>query len=273
MRKQLDPIDPLTLRPAFVSVLNQMQIGGALAEYNYFDDHYRVTIDATGHYSSSDIRCPDCCVKNQQNGTQSYYHQLLAAAIIHPDKKTVIPFAPEAIIKETNATKNDCELNAAQRLLEPIKKEHPRLPILVVEDALYAKAPHVKLLNSLNYRYIIGVKEGDHAHLFKCVQDKIKLNEDNELSIYNEATKIIHGFRFINNLPLNKSNLDVLVNFLEYWEIDETGDFIVYATWVSDIKLTKDNVFKIMRAGRSRWKVENEVFNTLKHQGYNFEHN
>ena len=218
MRKQLDPINPLTLRPAFVSVLNQMQIGGALKAYNYFDNYYIVTIDATGHYSSSNIQCPDCCVKNHQNGTQSYYHQLLAAAIIHPDKKTVIPFAPEAIIKETNATKNDCELNAAQRLLGHIKKEHPRLPLLVVEDALYAKAPHIKLLNSLDYRYIIGVKEGDHAHLFKCVQDKIKLNEDNEWFIYNEATKITHGFRFINNLPINKSNLDVQVNFLEYWE-------------------------------------------------------
>ncbi|MEM0994346.1 MAG: hypothetical protein AAGI49_15000 [Bacteroidota bacterium] len=28
-----------------------------------------------------------------------------------------------------------------------------------------------------------------------------------------------------------------------------------------------------MRAGRSRWKIENETFNTLKNQGYNFEHN
>ena len=60
------------------------------------------------------------------------------------------------------------------------------------------------------------------------------------------------------------------------WNIgkrDEAGESSFYATWVTDIKLTKDNVFKIMRAGRSRWKVENEVFNTLKHQGYNFEHN
>jgi hypothetical protein len=105
------------------------------------------------------------------------------------------------------------------------------------------------------------------------VQDKIKLNEDNELYTYNEATKITHGFRFINNLPLNKSNLDVRVNFLEYWETNEAGESIFYATWVTDIKLTKDTVFKIMRAGRSRWKIENEVFNTLKHQGYNFEHN
>ena len=28
-----------------------------------------------------------------------------------------------------------------------------------------------------------------------------------------------------------------------------------------------------MCAGRARWKIENETFNTLKNQGYNFEHN
>ena len=28
-----------------------------------------------------------------------------------------------------------------------------------------------------------------------------------------------------------------------------------------------------MRGGRARWKIENETFNTLKNQGYNFEHN
>ena len=28
-----------------------------------------------------------------------------------------------------------------------------------------------------------------------------------------------------------------------------------------------------MRAGRARWKIENETFNTLKNQSYNFEHN
>jgi hypothetical protein len=37
--------------------------------------------------------------------------------------------------------------------------------------------------------------------------------------------------------------------------------------------ITKDNVFKIMRGGRARWHIENETFNTLKNQGYQFEHN
>ena len=273
MRDILDPVDPLELRPAFKLILNELQRSGKLEEYKYLGKYYLVTVDATGQYSSSNVNCPECCVKNHKNGNVSYYHQLLAAAIIHPDKKTVIPFAPEAIIKENNATKNDCELNASKRLLKHIKKEHPRLPILIVEDALHAKAPNINLLNLLDYRYIIGVKEGDHKYLFNSVQEKIKLNEDNEFEFYNEEKKITHGFRFINNLALNKGNSDVLVNFLEYWEVNENGEPIFYATWISDIELTKDNVFEIMKAGRARWKVENEVFNTLKNQGYNFEHN
>ncbi len=272
MRDILDLVDPLELRSAFPPILNQLQSSGKLKEYKCLGK-YLVTIDATGHYSSNHINCPECCVKNHKNGNVSYYHQLLAAAIIHPDKKTVIPFAPDAIIKEEDATKNDCELNASKRLLAHIKKEHPRLEILVVEDALYAKAPHIKLLNSLGYSYIIGVKEGDHEYLFNSVQEKIISNKDNVFEFYNGETKIKHGFRYINNLALNKSNPDVLVNFLEYWETNEKGEFVFYATWISDIELTKSNVFEITKAGRARWKIENEVFNTLKNQGYHFEHN
>jgi len=29
----------------------------------------------------------------------------------------------------------------------------------------------------------------------------------------------------------------------------------------------------LAQCGRARWKIENETFNTLKNQGYNFEHN
>ena len=32
-------------------------------------------------------------------------------------------------------------------------------------------------------------------------------------------------------------------------------------------------MLKISKIGRSRWKIENETFNTLKNQGYHFEHN
>ena len=46
-----------------------------------------------------------------------------------------------------------------------------------------------------------------------------------------------------------------------------------YFSWVTKLLLMPDNVYEVMRAGRARWKIENETFNTLKNQGYNFQHN
>jgi hypothetical protein len=50
-------------------------------------------------------------------------------------------------------------------------------------------------------------------------------------------------------------------------------DKVQHFSWVTDIRVSKRNVYHLMRGGRARWKIENETFNTLKNQGYNFEHN
>jgi hypothetical protein len=63
----------------------------------------------------------------------------------------------------------------------------------------------------------------------------------------------------------------LLVNFLEYWEI--TPKKVQHFSWVTDFTITESNAYKLMRGGRARWKIENETFNTLKNQGYHFEHN
>ena len=44
-------------------------------------------------------------------------------------------------------------------------------------------------------------------------------------------------------------------------------------SWVTDITITKDNVFALMHGGRKRWAIENETFNCLKNQGYNLDRN
>ena len=62
------------------------------------------------------------------------------------------------------------------------------------------------------------------------------------------------------------------MNFLEYWETTPKGKVIHFA-WVTDLALTPDTVYSMMRGARARWKIENETFNTLKNQGYHFEHN
>jgi len=44
-------------------------------------------------------------------------------------------------------------------------------------------------------------------------------------------------------------------------------------SWVTDFQISEHNIVQRVQAGRCRWKIENECFNTLKNQGYSIEHN
>ena len=44
-------------------------------------------------------------------------------------------------------------------------------------------------------------------------------------------------------------------------------------TWITDLHVNLRNAWLFARGGRARWRIENETFNTLKNQGYHFEHN
>jgi hypothetical protein len=139
-----------------------------------------------------------------------------------------------------------------------------------VEDSLASNGPHIQLLEELDMRYILGVKPGDHQALFEDVQTHLKAGTCEEWED-TDRDGVEHGYRWVNGLSLNASHPDTKVNFLEYWEI-KNGQERVWS-WVSNIPLSRQNVKAVMRAGRARWKVENETFNTLKNQGYHLEHN
>ena len=269
MREIVDAVDWRTLRPAFKAVFSSLQRGKVLESYAYLGDHYLLSVDATGFFSSNTIHCDQCCVKKNRAGEITYYHQLLAAVIVHPDQREVIPLAPEPITRPDGATKNDCERNAAKRLLPDIRREHPHLKFLVVEDALYANAPHIRLLQALNMRFILGVKPGDHAALFEHIEACVRQQQVDEYTL-TDAEGVTHRFRWVNGVSLNQQ-AELQVNFLEYWE--ERKGKTRHFTWVTDFTLSTDQVFALMRGGRARWKIENETFNTLKNQGYHFEHN
>ena len=139
----------------------------------------------------------------------------------------------------------------------------------MVEDALAPNAPHLKMLRDNKFRYVIGIKPGANKWIFDWVQ------KHHQVSTY-EYTDTIKGkqviLRYLNNIPLNKGSENIIVNYIECKEIDKAGKESFF-TWITDIHVTDKNVKMLMKAGRSRWKIENETFNTLKNQGYQFEHN
>jgi hypothetical protein len=270
MRTILDGVNPEGIRPSFKRVFQQLQRGKALEKMRYMGQYYLLSLDGSGYFKSEKVHCADCLEKYyQRSGKTIYSHQMLGGAIVHPERREVIPLAPEPIIKQDGSEKNDCERNAAKRFLAKLRQDYPRLPFIIIEDALSANAPHIQELKRHNLHFILGVKPGDHAYLFKHVRQADEAGETTRFEI--EKDGIIHRFCFKNDVPLNESHADVRVNFLEYWEIKEgkTRHF----SWVTDFTITRHNAFDLMRGGRARWKIENETFNTLKNQGYHFEHN
>ena len=274
LRKRLDELDPRALRSPFKKLFAKLQRANVLEKYKYIDGHLLLSVDGTGFFSSPTVHCVNCCEKNHRDGSVTYYHHMLCGAIVHPGQKDVFPLAPEPILKTDGAKKNDCERNAAKRFVDDFRREHPHLKVIMLEDALASNAPHIKHLEGNDIRYILGAKPGDHKFLFEYVNSSA---DTQELEIEGEDG-ISHRYRYINNVPLNASNKEVKVNFLECYETKpgtkkKPEPRTTRFSWVTDIELNRDNVMEIMRAGRARWKIENETFNTLKNQGYHFEHN
>ena len=275
MRTTLDEVEPAELKVLYQDIFREVQRGKVLEKFVFMEGCYLLSLDGTGYYSSKKVHCDACMQKvDKKTGEVTYYHQMLGGAIVHPDRKEVIPLAPEPIIKQDGETKNDCERNAAKRFLEQLRHDHPHLPLIIIEDALSSNAPHIRELEQHQCHYILGVKEGDHAFLFEQVAAAHQAGQTTEIEMSGVGVK--HQFRFINQVPLNQSNQDLLVNFVEYWEVKQDGTLspsVQHFCWITDFTVTADNVFRIMRGGRARWKIENETFNTLKNQGYHFEHN
>ena len=271
MREILDPVDPRKLRDGFTDLFALLQRGKSLEQYEYKGLGYLISIDGTGYFSSDQIHCESCCQKvDSKTSKVTYYHQMLSAALVHPDLKPVIPLCPEPILKQDGAKKNDCEQNASLRMLADMRREHPHLKMIIVEDSLSSTAPHIAELRRLEFGFIIGAKESNHKSLFEYVAEEELLG--NVESLETIEANIHRTYRYINNAPLNGKNPDIKVNFIEFTETKK-GKKPLRFSWVTSIFITQENARKLMKAGRARWKIENETFNTLKNQGYEFEHN
>jgi hypothetical protein len=272
LRSILDPVEPAVLRPAFTDIFRHLQRGKALQSFVFYQGHYLLVFDGSQYFSSQTIHCEQCLEKHHRNGTTTYAHQLLGAVLAHPDHREVIPLMPEPIRKQDGSCKNDCERNAAKRFFPAFRRDHPHLPVIAVADGLSANAPQIRELQSVNVRYLLVANPGDHKFLFEQMEAAFADGQTEVLTEWDAKTNTLHHYRWRKDLPLNESNQELLVTLVEYWEMRD-GQVVYAGSWVTDLEVRADTVPLLVRGARSRWKVENETYNTLKNQGYHFEHN
>lgn len=271
-RQRLDPIDPYALQHPMNQIINFLNDNKALVKYKYnvdpeeVNDPYLVSFDATGTFSSHEVHCESCCVKHHKDGSVTYYHQTLAAVMVCPNSKVVLPLAIEPITKQDGATKNDCEHNATKRLLVTLRENHPNKKMIIVMDGLYADGVIISLLKKLNFSFIITAKELDLKYLF----DEYKFTKKEEFTTNHAKEPELH-YTFAEGISLNDAHNEIKVNVLEC--IETKKDKKTRFCWITNLSLAKKTAQRVALAARARWKIENETFNTLKNQGYQFEHN
>ena len=275
MREILDGIDIEPLHEAFADLFWEVQRAGELKKWLFDGKYYLLAIDGSGYFCSDKISCPHCLVRNR-GGKDQYYHQVVAAVLVHPETKQVLPLAVEPILRGDGDAKNDCERHATARLIRRVRRQHPKLNLLVIEDALSSNAPHIADLKASRMHFLLGVKPGGHGHLFDQAtaamdRDEIRVER---ACVSKGKTRFDSQTQYVEGLELNKSNAEVKVNLLQHHEFDcDSGEVLRCFSWVTDLDLGGKSLDSYQRAGRSRWRVENETFNTLKNQGYDLEHN
>jgi Transposase DDE domain len=276
MRERLDTVPQEDIQGALKPIITTMQRSKALEQWKYFGGKYLIPLDGTGFFTSNEIHCSHCTEKihnqGKKNEYSSYHHNMLVGTIASPEMRQVLPLFYEPIVNADGSEKNDCELNAGKRLLAGFRDLYPQLPSIIGGDALYANGPFIQELVKHRCSYILGVTDKGHKYLW----DYFWAGEAADIEEYEtqskDKTRTVH-YRWMEGVPLNDTHPDILVTVVRVKETDKRGNIVYVGSWVTDLKVDLKNICQFVKTARCRWKIENETFNTLKNQGYNFEHN
>ncbi len=202
--------------------------------------------------------------------TKLYYHKVLEAKLVLSEK-IIISLGTEFIENESEeVSKQDCEVNAAKRLLKRLKREYKRLPICIQGDALYETEPMMELCRTNGWKYIFTQKETRQKLLAESYEWIAQGGEKTEIK---NICKEKGTGAYINHVEEVAGKAEVM-NVYEYHCVrkEKQQEVEMSFRWVSNLEITKRNLEEMICAGRGRWKIENEGFNNQKNGIYRIEH-
>lgn len=275
IRSILDRMDSEQFSPIFKEVTSRLQRGKHLESYQILPGLYYGVFDGTEYFRSKKISCRGCLTCEHTNGDISCSHKVLQIALMHPDKRQVIPLMPEEIHNTDGSLKQDCEMNAAKRLIPKLRKDFPKLGFILGGDALFSKQPIIEDILRDGMHYLFGAKPEDHTYMMAYIDMARQCKGVNALSCSQGGNKI-YNYEWINDVPLSNRQDTVRVNYFNLTIVsiqkDGSEKITFQNSWVTDLSLDKVHIELLSKVARCRWKIENECFNTLKNQGYAVEH-
>jgi hypothetical protein len=276
IRTLLDPIAPRYFAPVFFEVFERLEQLHCLDPFRVLDHQWLVALDGTQYFSSKALHCRHCLTRQLSNGQTLYDHTAITPVIVSPGHAQVIAFAPEYIMPQDGHEKQDCEQAAGKRWMThhaaPLVPHH----VTLLGDDLYSKEPFCSLALQQGFNFILVCKPDAHTKLderwaFWQAQGAIAHGE--QRCRKGRVTEVTTS-RFINEVLLQDGKHARAVNGVEMTVSNaKTGEHLYDNTFITNHRLSAENVAQVAQAGRGRWKIENENNNVLKTKGDHLEHN
>jgi hypothetical protein len=271
IRDILDEVPPSAVFPIYDYLLSRASKNKELMSYKHLDNKMLLALDGVHYFSSKKIHCDKCNQKHHRDGTITYIHSMVSATLVHPNKKQVLPLPPEFIEPQDGHEKQDCEINAAKRWMLIHGKKYAQLGIIVLGDDIYCHQPFCESVTEEGFDFIFVCKPQSHKTLYEDINglSQIGAIKTKEMKRNRETWSC----RYINQLEIKDAKKALKINWCELTVFDKGNKVIYHNTFVTNKVITEQNIFEIVEAGRTRWKTENELNNTLKNHGYYLEHN
>jgi len=276
IRKLLDPLAPSALAPVFVEVFESLEQHRMLANFRVLGDQLLVALDGTTYFSSTAIHCHNCLTRQLSNGQTLYYHPAITPVVVCPGRSQVIALPPEYIMPQDGHAKQDCEQVAGKRWIRQHADAIAPHQVTLLGDDLYSKQPFCALALDKGFNFILVCKPDSHPKLYERLafwqaQDGMTACERRR---WNGRFTEVMMYRFSNDVLLQDGKKALSVNWFEITVVNaKTGEQLYHNSWITNHRITTDNVAELAQAGRGRWKIENENNNVLKTKGYHLEHN
>jgi Transposase DDE domain len=234
--------------------------------------YWKVILDGTSLFYFKERHCENCLStthKSEDGKIQKrYYHKVLEAKLVLSDE-IVISIGTEFIENECeDVCKQDCEINAAKRLLSRLKKEYPKLRLCVQGDALYAAESIMGICQKNGWEYILTQKETRQ----KVLADNYERLGEEKAFVENMGKEGGVG-AYANGVGRYAGKRETMnVYEYRYTKREEGEERNIRFQWITSIQVTKRNLEEMIHTGRGRWKIENEGFNNQKNILYQIEH-
>lgn len=292
---RLKPEDLETLQMTLVRNLFRMRI---FERQRLKDKYHTIAIDGIYIYRFNYKHCDHCLASKDSAGHNIWLHSKLQASLVTPDG-FCMPIASEWIENSPDGRydKQDCELKASYRLIRKLRKLYPKLPICVLLDGLYAKAPVFEILKKLKMEWIIVFKEGSMPEVYSWIMSVKKRIGSKNVIVHRDTRDINARQKRSHTQRLKRRKTKVKkrqvtiestytwLNAAKHWDGKRSFNIVTcketqdkktncdYVWLVSDnLGLCEDSAVELAERGRLRWVIENQGNNMQKNGGYNLGH-